>query len=59
MTQWPDLASAMFPSLSREARERDAVAAQWGAEQKVRKEKFLADLRELNAKLARQREERR
>ena len=50
----PDLASAMFPSLSREAKAREAAAAQWRAEQKRRNEQLAVDLRELNARLSKQ-----
>jgi hypothetical protein len=46
-----DLASAMYPALSREAKARDAAAAQWRAEQKTRTAKLLEGLRELNRKI--------
>ena len=41
----PDLASAMYPSLSREAKAREAAAAQWRTEQKTRNQQLAADLR--------------
>ena len=44
----PDLASAMFPSLSREAKAREAAAAQWRAEQKRRNQQLAADLRAIS-----------
>jgi hypothetical protein len=44
----PDLASAMYPGLSREAKQREAAAAQWRAEQKRRNQQLAADLREIN-----------
>jgi hypothetical protein len=49
----------MYPSLSRETKSREAAAAQQRAEQKKRSEQFAADLRELGARLAREREGRR
>jgi hypothetical protein len=50
----PDLASAMYPSLSRETKARETAAAQWRAEQKRRNEQLAVDLRELNARLSKQ-----
>jgi hypothetical protein len=50
----PDLASAMYPALSREAKEREAIAQRQAAEQNRRKQKLAADLRELNARLQRE-----
>ena len=50
----PDLASAMFPNLSREVRAREAAAAQWRAEQKRRNEQLAADLRAINVRLSKQ-----
>jgi hypothetical protein len=47
----PDLASAMFPNLSRETRAREVAAAQRRAEQKGRNQQLAADLRELNRKI--------
>ena len=44
----PDLASAMFPNLSRETKAREAAAAQWRAEQNRRNQQLAADLREIN-----------
>jgi hypothetical protein len=41
----PDLASVMYPSLSREAKAREAASAQWHAEQKRRNQELAADLR--------------
>jgi hypothetical protein len=55
MTQRPDLASAMYPALSREAREREAMAVQQRAEQQRRNQQLAADLRELNQRLQRAR----
>jgi hypothetical protein len=50
----PDLASAMYPSLSRETKARETAAAQWRAEQNRRNQQLAADLRELNARLRKQ-----
>ena len=50
----PDLASAMFPSLSRETKAREAAAAEWRAEQKRRNEQLAADLRAINVRLSKQ-----
>ena len=50
----PDLASVMYPALSRETKAREAAAAQWRAEQNRRNQQLAADLRELNARLSRQ-----
>jgi len=50
----PDLASAMYPSLSRETKARGTAAVQWRAEQNRRNQQLAADLRELNARLSRQ-----
>jgi hypothetical protein len=50
----PDLASAMYPALSRETKAREAAAARWRAEQNRRNQKLAADLRELNARLQRE-----
>ena len=47
----PDLASIMYPSLSREAKAREAVAAQQRAEQKRCKAELLADLKALNRRI--------
>jgi len=47
----PDLASAMWPSLSREAKEREAAATQWREEQKRRNQQLASDLREMNRRL--------
>jgi hypothetical protein len=55
----PDLASAMYPSLSRETKARKTAAAQQRAEQNRRNQQLAADLRELNARLASEREGRR
>jgi len=41
----PDLASALYPNLSRAAKEREAQAAQQQADQKRRNEKLAADIR--------------
>ena len=57
MTQRPDLASAMFPNLSREAKAREDAVAQQRAEQKMRNRQFAADLRELNQRLQQQQKE--
>jgi len=40
----PDLASAMYPSLARETKAREAAAAQQRAEQKRRNQQLAADL---------------
>jgi hypothetical protein len=48
----PDLASAMFPSLSRETKAREAAAAEWRAEQDRRNQQLAADLRAINARLS-------
>jgi hypothetical protein len=53
-----DLASAMYPSLSREAREREDAAAQHRVKQKMRNQQLAADLKALNARM-REREGRR
>jgi hypothetical protein len=55
----PDLASAMFPSLSRTAKAREAMAMQQRAEQNRRNAQLAADLRELSSKIRREREGRR
>ena len=47
----PDLASAMYPSLSREAKAREAAAAQWRAEQKRRNQQLAADLRAISRRI--------
>jgi hypothetical protein len=57
MTQRPDLASAMYPALSREAKAREEAAAQQRAEQQRRNQQFAADLRELNQRLQQQQKE--
>jgi hypothetical protein len=57
MTQRPDLASAMYPALSRETKVREAAAAQQRVEQKMRNQQFAADLRELNQRLQQQQKE--
>jgi len=44
----PDLASAMWPALSRETKAREAAAVQWRAEQKKRNQELAADLRAIN-----------
>jgi hypothetical protein len=44
----------MFPSLSREARQREAAAAEWRAEQKRRNQQLAADLRAINARMRKQ-----
>jgi hypothetical protein len=44
----PDLASAMYPSLSREAKQRESAAAQWRAEQHRRNQQLAADLRAIS-----------
>jgi hypothetical protein len=41
----------MYPSLSREAKAREAAAAEWRAEQQRRNQQLAADLRDLNARL--------
>jgi hypothetical protein len=38
----------MYPSLSREAKAREAAAAEWRAEQKRRNAQLAADLRAIN-----------
>jgi hypothetical protein len=44
----PDLASAMFPNLSRETKARETAGAQQRAEQKRRNEQLAADLRAIS-----------
>jgi len=51
----PDLASAMYPSLSHAAKVDEAAAAQQRAEQKRRNEELAADLRALRQRLEAQR----
>jgi hypothetical protein len=41
----------MFPSLSRETKQREAAAAQSRAEQKRRNQQLAADLREVSRKI--------
>jgi hypothetical protein len=53
----PDLASAMFPNLSRETKARETAAAQWRAEQKRRNQQLAADLRAINQRMERMRKE--
>jgi len=43
--QKPDLASAMWPSLSRESKAQEAATAEWRAEMKRRSQELAADLR--------------
>jgi hypothetical protein len=50
----PDLASAMFPSLSQAAKAREVAAAQQRAEQKRRNAQLAADLRAINARMRKQ-----
>jgi hypothetical protein len=50
----PDLASVMYPSLSRETKAREAAAAEWRAEQQRRNAQLAADLRALNVRLSKQ-----
>jgi hypothetical protein len=47
----PDLASAMYPSLSKEAKAREAAEAKWEAYQKARNKQIAADLRALAASI--------
>jgi hypothetical protein len=47
----PDLASAMYPSLSREARVRAAVLERHAAENQQRKARLLADLRAISRRM--------
>jgi hypothetical protein len=47
----PDLASAMYPSLSREAKAREAAAAEWRAEQQRRNQQLAADLRAIHQRI--------
>jgi len=47
----PDLASVMWPGLSREARQREAAAAEFRAEQKRRNQELAADLRAMRQRL--------
>jgi len=47
----PDLASAMWPSLSREAKAQEAAATQWREEQKRRNQELAADLRAINRRM--------
>ena len=50
----PDLASAMYPALSREAKACETAAAQWRAEQNKRNQQPAADLRAINVRLSKQ-----
>ena len=50
----PDLASAMFPNLSREVRAREAALERHAAENQQRKAQLLADLKALNKRLQRE-----
>jgi hypothetical protein len=52
-----DLASAMYPSLSREAKAREAMVTQQHAKQRMRNQQLAADLRELNQRLQQQQKE--
>jgi len=47
----PDLASAMYPGLSREAKAREAAAAEWRAEQQRRNQQLAADLRAMGRRI--------
>lgn len=60
MNNRPDLASAMFPNLSRETKQRESAEQKWEAERQRRKQQLVANLREVNQKIdARMRRERR
>jgi hypothetical protein len=49
----PDLASAMFPNLSREVRAREAALERQAAENQRRNAMLLADLKALNRSIKR------
>jgi hypothetical protein len=49
----PRLADALFPSLSRAAKQRDAEQERWDAWRKRERDSLLRHLREANAKAAR------
>jgi hypothetical protein len=51
MNEQRDLASLMYPALTRDAKAREATATQWRAEQKQRSAMLLADLRELRQRI--------
>jgi hypothetical protein len=51
----PSLASALYPSLSREARQREAAEAKWRAEQKQRNQRTARHLEEAIDALRRER----
>jgi hypothetical protein len=55
--QHSDLASAMFPHLSREAKAREVMTAQQRAEQKARNERLVTSLHKLSLELAQMRKE--
>ena len=47
----PDLASALYPNLSSEAKAREAAQAREKAQREQRKQEMVKDLRELGAAL--------
>jgi hypothetical protein len=53
----PSLASAMYPSLSREAKASEDAVAQQRAELRMRNQQLAADLRGLNQRLQQQQKE--
>jgi hypothetical protein len=55
--QKPDLASAMYPSLSRETRQREAAEAKWWEEHKARNQRTAQRLQEAIDDLRREREQ--
>jgi hypothetical protein len=54
-TAKPDLASAMYPSLSREAKAREAAQAKARAEQRAHSKRMADHLRMLTEQLRRER----
>jgi len=49
--QKPSLADLMYPSLSRESKEREAATAAWHAEIKRRNERLAEDLRGISRRM--------
>jgi hypothetical protein len=52
----PDLASAMYPALSRETRQREASEARAREEQKMRNKRMAQSLRAITEQLRQERE---
>jgi hypothetical protein len=49
---YPSIADALYPNLSRETKQREQAQARQREEQQARSKRLAQDLRELNAKLA-------